>query len=123
MQYPKNYLEYFKLFNEKKFFEAHEVLEDEWHKEKRKNDYYKGLIQLAAAFVHIQKKQFRGARELFRKSHNYLSPYLPYHQGMNLERLLAQIEVIDQLLAEDRIDWEKIKVPVLRIEKMHRLEK
>ena len=47
---------YFILFNEQKFYEAHDVLEDLWLPDRHgpNGHFYKGLIQLAGAFVHLQ---------------------------------------------------------------------
>jgi hypothetical protein len=52
-----HYLGYFDCFNRQLFYEAHEVLEDLWLKDKYgpNGAFYKGLIQLAGAFVHLQK--------------------------------------------------------------------
>jgi len=51
------YLGYFECFNSGRYYEAHDVLEHLWLKEGRgAPDYafYKGLIQLAGAFVHLK---------------------------------------------------------------------
>lgn len=44
------------LFNQERFWECHEVLEQAWHPAKgRERDTIQGLILTAAAFVHFQK--------------------------------------------------------------------
>ncbi len=44
------------LFNQERFWECHEVLEQAWHPAKgRERDSIQGLILTAAAFVHFQK--------------------------------------------------------------------
>ncbi len=44
------------LFNQERFWECHEVLEQAWHTAKsRERDTIQGLILTAAAFVHFQK--------------------------------------------------------------------
>jgi predicted metal-dependent hydrolase len=52
-----HYAGYFDCFNRQLFYEAHEVLEHLWLKDKYgpNGAFYKGLIQLAGAFVHLQK--------------------------------------------------------------------
>lgn len=52
-----HYLGFFDWFNRQLFYEAQDVLEDLWLKDKHGVDanVYKGLIQLAGAFVHLQK--------------------------------------------------------------------
>jgi hypothetical protein len=88
------YLGYFECFNQQLFFEAHEVLEKLWLPERgRPNDlFYKGLIQLAGAFVHIQKGRSGPALALFRLARANLDRYPNEHQRLRLEpvrRLVA----------------------------------
>jgi predicted metal-dependent hydrolase len=117
-EYPPDYLEFISLFNNGKFFEAHEVLEKEWHRSERRNDFYKGLIQLAAAFHHLGRREFRGARELLASSSRYLSPYLPYHQGIRLDRLVEAMEGLSRRLdPPEAADWGEVRPPELRLEK------
>ncbi|MEO6183762.1 MAG: DUF309 domain-containing protein, partial [Verrucomicrobiota bacterium] len=51
-----HYLGYFELFNAQLFYESHDVLEELWLPIRKEagGDFYKGLIQLAGAFVHLQ---------------------------------------------------------------------
>lgn len=50
---------YFLLFNRQEYYHAHDLLEHVWlETEGPEAAFYKGLIQLAGAFVHLQK-QFR----------------------------------------------------------------
>ena len=87
--YDFRYLDYFRLFQQEKFFEAHEVLESLWRETQgRDREFYHGLIQLAAALVHFQKGNFKGAKELFRTASHYLRPCLPHYQGVRLSEVL-----------------------------------
>ncbi len=80
------------LFNNRKFFEAHEVLELLWlETEGKEKDFYKGLIQCAAAFVHHQRGNPRGAHKLYQRANNYLKSYLPHYGGINSEKLMVQV--------------------------------
>jgi hypothetical protein len=47
-------------WNEERFFDAHETLEPRWIKNRDRG--LRGLIQLAAAFHHLQKANIVGAR-------------------------------------------------------------
>src|SRR5438105_8910958 len=51
------YAAFFQLWNAQKYYEAHDVLEQLWLVEKNAElaRFYKGLIQAAGAFVHLQK--------------------------------------------------------------------
>ena len=63
-----HYTGYFELFNQQLFYEAHDVLENIWLKDKHgpNGSFYKGLIQLAGAFVHLQKNRLRPSAALFK---------------------------------------------------------
>jgi len=50
------------LWNEGRFFEAHEVLEGLWMR--RRDKGLQGLIQVAAALYHVQRGNLRGARTM-----------------------------------------------------------
>jgi hypothetical protein len=52
------YLGFFQCFNEQRYYEAHDVLEHLWLKH-RDDSFFKGLIQIAGAFVHLQKQFLR----------------------------------------------------------------
>jgi hypothetical protein len=53
------YRAYFRCWNEQRYYEAHDVLEQIWLQKTITPDdlqYFKGLIQAAGAFVHLQKQ-------------------------------------------------------------------
>ena len=87
------YLGFFECFNAQLFFEAHEVLEELWLKERGgvKDLFYKGLIQLAGAFVHVQKHRPGPAAALFKLAQTNLSKYPSFYEGLALPSLLALI--------------------------------
>jgi hypothetical protein len=63
-------------FNSGKFFECHESFEEIWQEEQGGvRDLYKGLIQVAAAFVHITRSNFVGADRLLRTGVGYMRQY------------------------------------------------
>ena len=85
--------EFIGQFNEKEFFDAHETLEALWIETVgEEKDFYKGLIQCAVAFVHLERGNFKGARKLYKTATAYLHAYLPEHQGIQTERLLEEME-------------------------------
>ena len=89
-----HYLGYFECFNRQLFYEAHDVLEELWLAQRHgPNDgFYKGLIQLAGAFVHLQKNRFGPAGALLRLSRKYLAPYPLTHEGLNLATVRQLID-------------------------------
>lgn len=88
-----HYLGYFECFNRQLFYEAHDVLEELWLAERHgPNDgFYKGLIQFAGAFVHLQKNRLRPAAALFKLSLSYLSKYPDHHEHLYLVRVQVTI--------------------------------
>jgi len=87
------YLGYFACFNHGQFFEAHEVLEDLWLADRKGPDgaFYKGLIQLAGAFVHLEKKRPGPAGALFRLALGNFENYPEIHHRLHLRNLAARI--------------------------------
>jgi hypothetical protein len=104
--------EFVRLFNEEKFFDAHEVLEDLWlETEGELKDFYKGLIQCAVAFVHLQRGNLRGAIKLYTTASGYLRRYLPECEQINTEKLMNEFvaffsrETLDRSIDPPRIEW------------------
>ena len=92
---PAHYLGYFECFNRQLFYEAHDVLEELWLAQGKSGanyGFYKGLIQFAGAFVHLQKNRLKPAAALFNLSRTYLRHYGAMHQGTNVAAILCQAE-------------------------------
>lgn len=89
-----HYLGYFDCFNKGLYYEAHDVLEELWLGCRRGPDdaFYKGLIQLAGAFVHLQKQRSGPARALFRLARTNLSTYPRHHHRLDIQRALRLID-------------------------------
>ncbi len=89
-----HYLGYFDCFNCQQFYEAHDVLEELWLADKYgpRGDFYKGLIQLAGAFVHLQKERLRPAAALFKLAQTNLRKYPSVHEQLDLTVVLRLIE-------------------------------
>lgn len=92
---------YVDLFNRQRFYEAHDALEAFWLRERHGPDgeFLKGLIQLAGAFVHVQKNRAGPAAALFRLAQRRLAQYPRSHRGLNLPAVLGLIEQWLQRLA------------------------
>src|SRR5882672_12151427 len=92
-EFDAHYLAFFECFNKGLFFEAHEVLEKLWLPQRKESNgpFYKGLIQLAGAFVHLQKGRLRPAAALLRLAHANLQKYPAIHQRLAVNDVLALI--------------------------------
>jgi len=87
------YLGYFDCYNRGLFYEAHDVLEDLWLMDRRgpDGDFYKGLIQLAGAFVHLRKERVGPCLALLRLAKANLARYPTTHHQLDLGDVLATI--------------------------------
>jgi predicted metal-dependent hydrolase len=88
------YLAYIDCFNRQLFFEAHDVLEEIWLPQRNSamGRFYKGLIQLAGAFVHLQKERPQPAAALLRLARANLRAYGPVCRRLMVEDALTLIE-------------------------------
>jgi len=88
------YLGYFECFNQQLYYEAHDVLEELWLRDKKSPNYafHKGLIQYAGAFVHLQKNRLRPAAALFKLARANVAQYPSPHERLDLALLLITIE-------------------------------
>src|SRR4051812_7377173 len=80
-----HYLGYFDCFNRQLFYEAHDVLEALWLPERQgpNGTFYKGLIQLAGSFVHLQKTPLRPAAAILKLARANLEKYPAIHQKLD----------------------------------------
>jgi len=108
------YRAFFHYWNEQRYYEAHDALEQLWLKTKSSDaDYFKGLIQAAGAFVHLQKrfehplhakhsKRLPPAVRLFRLAESNLSRFGPRHLGLDVAAFCQLLhQCADRIVASD----------------------
>lgn len=125
------YQGYFTCFNEQEYYEAHDVLEHLWLRDRGPDHYfYKGLIQIAGAFVHLKKqflrpdhpkdgRRLRPASRLFLLGRDNIAPYGPLHLDLNVAALCQLCEKTSAgLVADDfqKNPWHPENAPVLKLE-------
>jgi hypothetical protein len=92
LELDPHYLGFFDCFNKELFFEAHEVLEELWLRDRGANySFYKGLIQFAGAFVHLQKNRLPPAGALFRLAEKNLNLYPAQHLRFDIAQAVETI--------------------------------
>ena len=103
-----HYLAFFDCFNRQLFYEAHEVLEDLWLLDRHggNGSFYKGLIQLAGAFVHLQKDRLRPSAALLKLAQTNLQGYPGIHEHLDLVAVAAMIADWLQWLEQGRLAHE-----------------
>jgi len=91
--YDPRYLEGIRRFNERRFFEAHEVWEGLWLDcDQSDRRFYQGLIQVAICLHHFGNGNTVGARKLYRSGRAYLERYGATYRGLDIHALAAGIE-------------------------------
>ena len=98
------YRGFFRCWNEQRYYEAHDVLEHLWLQTNSEDaQYFKGLIQAAGAFVHLQKnfqhpahpkhsRRLAPAVRLFRLAEQNLGPFAPTRHNFDVTGFLALLE-------------------------------
>lgn len=83
------------LFNGARYWHAHEAWETVWRAApEEERDFYQGLIQVAAGFLHLARKNRRGARNKLAEGLARLGPYAPTHHGVALNELIGKAEEV-----------------------------
>jgi len=110
------FLEGIRCFNCRAFFEAHEVWEDLWRDDQGPaRRFYQGLIQLAVCLHHFRNGNTRGAKKLCLSGSAYLEPYRPAYLGLDLDRLLKELQVCcgELLSSQEPIPTTKLDLDLL----------
>jgi predicted metal-dependent hydrolase len=118
---PPQLLEGIAQFNRGEFFEQHETLELLWRAETRNIRYlYQGILQIGVAFHHLRKLNHHGTVYMLTRGQNYLAPFAPQCQGVDVQALLdaaaAALSEVNRL-GPDRLgefDWSL--TPKVRVE-------
>ncbi len=110
------YRAFFQCWNERHYYEAHDVLEQLWLKTNSADaDFFKGLIQAAGAFVHLQKrfehplhtkhsKRLAPAVRLFQLAEKNLSRFAPRHHGLDVGALCQLLRAYANQIV--RVDYK-----------------
>ncbi|ADB18348.1 protein of unknown function DUF309 [Pirellula staleyi DSM 6068] len=109
--YDHRYLEGIEHFNRCDFYEAHEVWEELWTEyagPSRK--FYQGLIQVAVCLHHFGNGNTRGAKKLFHGSTGYLNEYRPWHEGVDVDQLITQLEACCREILDSTEEFPKVDI-------------
>ncbi len=125
------YTGFFRCWNEQRYYEAHDVLEHLWLRTKTEDaDYFKGLIQAAGGFVHLQKQHARpthpkdGRRmypavRLFRLAEKNLAPFGPVRHRLDVAAFLSLLRgEVEAILASDHRQnpWSPATAPKISLQ-------
>jgi uncharacterized protein len=88
--HPSSLITGLELFNSQQYWHAHEAWERIWlAAEGTDKTFLQGLIQLAAAYHHVQRGTFRGGVRLFDAALSKLAPYPVHFLGVDRDEVVA----------------------------------
>jgi hypothetical protein len=89
----RDYATYRACFNRGRFYEAHDALEPLWLRVRgcAVANLLKGLIQLAGAFVHVQKDRLGPAGNLLGRARFHLEPFVVANPVVDVPTILELI--------------------------------
>jgi hypothetical protein len=129
------YRGFFRCWNEQRYYEAHDVLEHLWLDTKSEDSkYFKGLIQAAGGFVHLQKhfehpthpkhgRRLSPAVRLFALAEANLEPFGAFRHGFDVDGLRALIARTSRAIVDSeftRNPWSPATAPQLALRYRHR---
>jgi hypothetical protein len=124
------YLAFFRCWNEQRYYEAHDVLEQLWLKtDAEEANFFKGLIQAAGAFVHLQKRfehpshvkhgrRLPPAVRLFQLAQKNLASFAPCHHRLDVTALCHLLNrYAHEIVASDYTTnpWSPETAPKLKL--------
>lgn len=89
-------------WDEQRLFESHELLEHVWHWSIEDKDFWQGIIQVAAAYVHHQRGNPDGVILTIDKAAPKLQGVPDRHHGVDVGQLLAWCSTTRAALVADR---------------------
>ncbi len=80
-------------FNEGRFFEAHDILEDLWQGYREPDRVFlQALIQSAVGLYHLDNNNVKGARSQLSKACSKLEAFMPEYRGLCVDFLYASLK-------------------------------
>jgi predicted metal-dependent hydrolase len=101
-EFPEQYREGLRLFNQEEFFECHDVLEELWSEAiGADRKFIQGLIQASIALFHFGNDNFGGAKKLYLSARKNLDPYGEEFMGIELGPFLQDFQRCFQELLDN----------------------
>jgi CheY-like chemotaxis protein len=89
------------LFNDGDYYEAHEVLEDAWNEEEGPGrDLYRAILQVAVAYLQIERGNYAGAVKMFLRSRQWFEPLPDVCRGIDLAQLRADATAVHEAVLD-----------------------
>jgi predicted metal-dependent hydrolase len=99
------------LMRAERWFDAHEALEDEWRDAPApERDFLQGLVHVTVAWHHASRGNAPGASRQLAKATRRLAPYAPTHRGVDVGRVLGQVEAAAARVDEGLLDLLPVRI-------------
>ena len=83
------------LFNQGRYFEAHEALEAAWRAESGPvRDLYRGILQVGVVYLHITQFNYLGAIKVYQRCRKWLLPWPDTCRGVEVGQLRQDLEAV-----------------------------
>jgi predicted metal-dependent hydrolase len=90
-----------RLFNEGDYFEAHEELEHAWNEDtSAAKELYRAILQVAVAYLQIERENYRGAVKMFLRVRQWLEPLSPVCREVDVGQLRVDARRVEEKLLE-----------------------
>ena len=90
-----------RLFNEGEYFEAHEVLEHAWNEDaSAAKELYRAILQVAVAYLQIERGNYRGAVKMFLRMRQWLEPLPDVCRGVDVGQLRVDARGVEARVLE-----------------------
>lgn len=84
-----------RLYNEGKYWYAHEALEDAWHAEPDPGRWlYQGILQAGFLYFHAKRGNAKGVFTMYERCRVWLWPWPDQYRSINVGKLKSDIELL-----------------------------
>ncbi|MBI3309138.1 MAG: DUF309 domain-containing protein [Candidatus Melainabacteria bacterium] len=93
MESDNRFIDGLRLFNDGKYHESHDVLEDLWSETRGEyRELYQGIIKIAVALYLVKESRLTGAYKLYKGSIGLLEKYKSNKLMINVEKFIEDIK-------------------------------
>jgi predicted metal-dependent hydrolase len=109
-------------FQQGHYFESHEYLEHAWNEDNSAaRDVYKAVLQVAVAYLQIERGNYQGAIKMFLRARQWLNPLPDRCRGIDIAQLRVDAQAVHQALLDlgpenlAEFDHAKLKAPTFAV--------
>lgn len=117
---PSGLLAGIELFNQRQFFDCHEILEDTWRADRDPvRLLYQGILQIGVGFYHLGNGNWRGAAALLTRGIDKVQRFGTRCMGVETAQLVDEsqrcLALLRQLGPERMAEFDWSLVPVIAV--------